>query len=68
MKQTGTCVKSAAGATLSAVSWIDGKEVFVRLTIAEQNGTSKSITLSGGTGLVFAHDLKEIVPAAEVVG
>lgn len=65
--RTGTCVRNAVGKTLSAVSWIDGKEVWVQITITNGNEECDSIILPGGTALVFASALSEIVPNAEVV-
>lgn len=64
--RTGTCVRNAKGECISAVSWIEGTEVWVQITTVEPNGTAKSLVLPGGMALVFAHDLKDIVPNAEV--
>ena len=62
----GTCVREAGGSTLSAVSWLDGKEVWVQVTIVDGR-EAKGIRLSGKAALDFADDLKIMVPKAELL-
>jgi hypothetical protein len=64
----GTCVRSTKGEILSAVAWVDGKEVWVQITIVDPSGSAKSITLPGGTGMLFVADMKTLIPNAELVG
>jgi hypothetical protein len=66
MQQLGTCVRSAGGSTLSAVSWVDGKEIWVQIVLSDGE-QAMELTLSGLAALNFASNLRDSVKNVELM-
>jgi hypothetical protein len=68
LMQSGTCFRNGNGHKIAAVSWLDGNEVFVDVTILDPQGHAKDIRLTGRAAIAFAEELEAIALNAEVVG